>query len=433
MSVLGRPLVIEKARVVDPSRGLDAIGTVVVDRGVILGAGPEALNQGRPDNAEVVDGTGLVVAPGLVDMRVFVGEPGFDHLETFATAARAAAAGGVTTIVTEPDTDPIIDDPALVDSVLRRSREIDDVRIFTMAALTKGQKGQEMTEIGLLQEAGALAYSSGRRAVTNAQVLRRTLTYARDFDALVCHLPEDPDLRGSGVMNAGETAVRLGLSGIPAEAETVMLARDLRLARLSGGRYHAAAVSTAEAVELMTWAREQGIRASAAVPITNLTLNERDVGAYRTFFKTSPPLRREEDRLALVRAVADGTIDVIVSNHDPQDVETKRQPFAEAADGAIGVETLLSAGLRLVHSGEIPLIRLIDAMSTRPAGLLGLSDGTLKSGTVANLVVIDIDEPWVLSEADILSRSKNTPFEGARFTGRVRRTVLGGKTVFQRA
>jgi dihydroorotase len=320
-----------------------------------------------------------------------------------------------------------------VDSVLRRSREIDDVRIFTMAALTKGQKGQEMTEIGLLQEAGALAYSSGRRAVTNAQVLRRTLTYARDFDALVCHLPEDPDLRGSGVMNAGETAVRLGLSGIPAEAETVMLARDLRLARLSGGRYHAAAVSTAEAVELMTWAREQGIRASAAVPITNLTLNERDVGAYRTFFKTSPPLRREEDRLALVRAVADGTIDVIVSNHDPQDVETKRQPFAEAADGAIGVETLLSAGLRLVHSGEIPLIRLIDAMSTRPAGLLGLSDGTLKSGTVANLVVIDIDEPWVLSEADILSRSKNTPFEGARFTGRVRRTVLGGKTVFQRA
>jgi dihydroorotase len=426
-------LVIERVRVVDPSRGLDAPGSVIISEGRIVAAGPEAANQGRPAGSTVIDGAGATVLPGLVDMRVFVGEPGFDHRETFASASRAAAAGGVTTLVTMPDTDPIIDDPALVDYVLRRARDTAVVRVHPMAALTKGQAGQETTEIGLLREAGAVGFTSGRQTVANAQVLRRALTYARDFDALVCHLPEDRDLRGSGVMNQGETAVRLGLSGIPAEAETVILARDLRLARLSGGRYHAAAVSTAEAVDLIAWAKGLGIRASAAVAVTNITLNERDVGAYRTFFKTTPPLRSEEDRLALVRAVADGTIDVVVSNHDPQDVETKRQPFAEAADGAIGVETLLPAALRLVHAGEITLARLVDALSTRPAALLGLEAGTRRAGAPADLAIVDLEEPWVLSERDILSRSKNTPYEGARFSGRVRRTIVGGRTVFERA
>lgn len=428
-----RPIVFDNARVVDPSRGLDAPGAVVVVGGVIRAAGPDALNQGRPDGAERVDCRGAVVAPGLVDLRAFVGEPGFEHRETFASASRAAAAGGVTTLVTMPDTDPVIDDPALVDFVARRARDTAVVRIHPMAALTKGQAGAELTEFGLLREAGAVGFSSGRHSVQNAQVLRRALTYARDFDALVCHLPVDADLKGSGVMNGGDTAVRLGLSGIPAEAETIALARDLRLARLAGGRYHASAVSTAEAAELMAWAKDAGIRATAAVPITNLTLNELDVGAYRTFFKTAPPLRSEDDRLALVRAVAEGIIDVIVSNHDPQDVETKRQPFAEAADGAIGVETLLAAGLRLVHSGDITLSRLIEATATRPARLVGLDAGTLAPGAPADLIVLDLDEPWVLAEEDILSRAKNTPYEGARFTGRVVRTLVGGRTVFQRA
>jgi dihydroorotase len=339
----------------------------------------------------------------------------------------------VTTIVTMPDTDPIIDDPALVDFALRRARDTAVVRVHPMAALTKGQAGREMTEIGLLREAGAVGFTSGRHVVANAQVLRRSLTYARDFDALVCHLPEDPDLAGSGVMNQGETAVRLGLSGIPAEAESVMLARDLRLARMSGGRYHASAVSTAEAVELIAWAKERGIRASVAVPVANLTLNERDVGAWRTFFRTRPPLRGEDDRTALVRALADGVVDVVVSNHDPQDVETKRQPFAEAADGAVGVETLLAAALRLVHAGDVPLLRLVDALSTRPAALLGLEAGTLRPGAPADFALVDLEEPWVLSERDILSRCKNTPYEGARFSGRVLRTVVGGASVFERA
>lgn len=427
-----KPLVVERVRIVDPSRGLDAVGTIVVVDGRIAAAGPDALNQGVPDGARRIDGSGLVAAPGLVDMRVFVGEPGFDHRETFASASRAAAAGGVTTIVTMPDTNPIIDEPALVDYVFRRARDTAVVRVHPMAALTKAQAGQEMTEFGLLTEAGAVGFSSGRHVVTNAQVLRRALTYARDFDALVCHLPEDPDLKGSGVMNEGDTSTRLGLSGIPAEAETTMLARDLRLARLAGGRYHASAVSTAEAIDLIRWAKKGGIAATAAVPITNLTLNELDVGAYRTFFKVSPPLRAEDDRLALIGAVADGTIDVVVSNHDPQDVEMKRQPFAEAADGATGVETLLAAGLRLVHNGDMPLLRLIEVTSTAPARLLRLEAGSLSPGAAADLVLFDPEEPWVLSDRDVLSRSKNTPYENARFTGRVRHTVVGGRSVFER-
>ncbi|ODN71748.1 dihydroorotase [Methylobrevis pamukkalensis] len=426
----GRPLLITNARVVDPSRGLDERGSVLIDGGRILAAGASATGQGAPDGAETIDACGAVLAPGLVDMRVFVGEPGFDHRETFATASRAAAAGGVTTIITMPDTDPIIDDPALVDFVLRRARDTAVVRVHPMAALTKGQKGQEMTEFGLLQEAGAVAFASGRHAVTNAQVMRRALTYARDFGAMVVHHPEDPDLAGTGVMNAGSIAALLGLSGIPAEAETVMLARDLRLARLAKGTYHAAQLSTAEAVTLMRWAKSEGIDATAAVSVAHVSLNENDIGAYRTFFKMSPPLRAESDRQALVDGLADGTIDVLVSGHDPQDVEMKRQPFAEAADGCVGLETLLAASLRLVHDGRMSLSRLIEAASTRPARLLGLDAGTLAPGAPADMVMFDLDMPWVLTEADIVSRSKNTAFEGARFSGRVTRTFVGGRQVF---
>ncbi|SON56462.1 Dihydroorotase [Hartmannibacter diazotrophicus] len=424
------PLVIENARIIDPSRNLDEIGSVIVADGVILASGAGAKGQGAPDGATIVDAKGAVVAPGLVDMRVFVGEPGFDHRETFASASKAAAAGGITTMVTQPDTDPIIDDPALVDFVLRRARDTAIVRIHPMAALTKGQSGHEMTEFGLLQEAGAVAFSSGRHTVTNAQVMRRALTYARDFGATVVHNPEDPDLVGTGVMHLGTLSTLLGLPGIPTEAETVMLARDLRLARLAQGTYHAAQLSTTESVALMRWAKQEGISATAAVSAAHVSLNENDIGAYRTFFKMSPPLRAEEDRQALVAGLADGTIDILVSSHDPQDVEMKRQPFAEAADGCVGLETLLSAGLRLVHNGDLTLMRLIEATSTRPAALLGLEAGTLKPGQPADIVMIDPDMPWVLSEENIISRSKNSAFEGARFSGKVIATYVGGSQVF---
>lgn len=429
MEAAQSPILFTNARVVDPSRDLDATGAVLVADGCIVAAGPEALNQGAPEGTTVIDCRGTLVAPGLVDMRVFVGEPGHEHRETLASASQAAAAGGVTTIVTMPDTDPVIDDPALVDFVLRRARDTAIVRVHPMAALTKGMAGREMTEIGLLCEAGAVAFTDGHKPVTNSRVMRRALTYAREFGALVVHQPEDTDLVGSGVMNAGETASRLGLSGIPREAEIIMVERDMRLAALTGGRYHAAQISCADSADAIRAAKRRGLDVTAGISITHLTLNEMDVVGYRTFLKLSPPLRAEEDRLAMIAAIADGTIDVVVSSHDPQDVETKRHPFADAADGAVGLETLLAAGLRLVHNEQIGLKRLIEVLATAPARRLGLEAGTLKPGAPADLIQVDIGAPLVVSDTDMVSKSKNTPFEGARFQGRVLRTLVAGRTV----
>ncbi len=427
-----RPLVLANARIVDPSRDLDAEGSVLVADGRIVAAGPDAVSA-RLYNAEVVDCRGAIVAPGLVDMRVFVGEPGIEHHETLASASHAAAAGGVTSIVTMPDTDPVIDDIALVDFVQRRARDTAIVHVYPMAALTKGLSGAELTEIGLLGDTGAVAFTDGRRAVTNAQVMRRALTYAGDFGALVVHHPEDPDLVGDGVMNEGETATRLGLKGIPREAETIMIDRDIRLARLTGGRYHAALVSCAASVEVIRAAKAEGLDVTCSASVNHLTLNEADIGPYRTFFKLAPPLRSEDDRRALVAALAEGVIDCIVSSHDPQDVEAKRHPFTEADTGAIGLETLLAAGLRLVHAGDIELIDLMAAMSTRPAKLLGIEGGTLKPGSAADLVVFDLEMPWVVRAEDLSSRSKNTVFEDARLLGRVVRTMVAGRTVYEYA
>jgi dihydroorotase len=419
------------ARVVDPSRGLDARGGVLVAHGRIVAAGPEAANQGAPEGAEIVDCGGAAVLPGLVDMRVFVGEPGGEHRETLETASLAAAAGGVTTIVTMPDTNPIIDDPALVDFVLRRARDTAVVRVHPMAAMTRGLAGEELAEFGLLQEAGAVAFTQGRRSLRSAKVMRNALTYARDFDALVVHHTEDPDLARGGVMNEGETATRLGLPGVPREAETIVLDRDLRLARLTGARYHAAQISCGAAAEAVREAKASGEAVTAGAAIAHLSLNENDVGAYRTFFRMSPPLRSEDDRQAMVEALADGTIDVVCSAHDPQDAEGKRQPFAEAADGAIGLETMFSVGLRLVHSGDVTLTRLVDAMSTKPARLLGLGAGTLAPGAPADLILVDLEKPWIVKEDELHSRSRNTAFEGARLTGRVLRTLVAGQTVYR--
>jgi dihydroorotase len=300
-----------------------------------------------------------------------------------------------------------------------------------MAALTKGMRGEEMTEIGLLKAAGAVAFTDGDRSVTNALVMRRALTYARDFDALIVHHTEDPHLVGEGVMNEGEFAARLGLAGIPNAAEAVMLERDMRLVALTGGRYHAASLTCIESLEILQRARDAGLKVSASVSINHVTLNENDIGPYRTFLKLSPPLRTEDDRLALVAAVASGLIDVVMSDHNPQDVEVKRLPFAEAASGAIGLETMLPAALRLIHNGEMDFKTLIRAMSTRPAELLGLPGGSLRAGSPADVIVIDADTPWVLDPADLKSQCKNTPFDDARFSGRIARTIVGGRTVYE--
>jgi dihydroorotase len=288
-----------------------------------------------------------------------------------------------------------------------------------------------MTEIGLLKAAGAVAFTDGDKSITNAQVMRRALTYARDFDALIVHHTEDPHLVGEGVMNEGEFAARLGLIGIPNAAEAVMLERDMRLVALTGGRYHAASLSCIESLDILKRARDAGLSVSASVSVNHLTLNENDIGPYRTFLKLSPPLRTEEDRAALVAALASGLIDVVMSDHNPQDVEVKRLPFAEAASGAIGLQTMLPAALRLIHSGDIDFKILIRAMSTRPAELLGLPGGTLRAGSPADVIVIDAETPWVLDPVDIKSQCKNTPFDEARFSGRVVRTIVGGRTVYE--
>ncbi len=366
-------------------------------------------------------------------MRAFIGEPGAEYRETLASASQAAAAGGVTTIVCQPDTDPVIDDPAIVDFVLRRARDTAIVHVQPMAAITKGLKGLELAEIGLLKAAGAVAFTDGAKSVTNAQVMRRALSYAGDFDALVVHHTEDPDLIGDGVMNEGEFAARLGLFGIPKAAETIMLERDIRLVALSRARYHAASITCAESLAVLRRARDAGLPVSAAASVNHLALNEIDIGSYRTFFKVAPPLRSEVDRAALVEALGEGLLDVVMSDHNPQDVETKRLPFAEAAPGAIGLETMLAAGLRVVHGGEVKLITLLKAMSTRPAELLGLQGGTLRPGSPADVIVADIDAPWVLDPAELKSKCKNTPFDEARLQGRVLRTIVAGRTVFEYA
>lgn len=425
-----RPILLANARIVDPATDYDAMGGVLIEGGVIRDFGPALVASAMNADTEIEDCHGAVVAPGLVDLRAFIGEPGEEYRETLRSASEAAAAGGVTTVIAQPNTSPVIDDPAVVDFVLRRARDTGRVRIHPAAALTKGCRGQEMTEIGLLKEAGAVAVTDGYHPVTNAQVMRRALMYARMFDMPVIHHVKDPDLVGEGVMNEGEFATRLGMKGIPREAETIMLERDMRLVALTGGRYHAAMISCRESLEVLKRAKEAGLPVSAGVSINHLTLNENDIGGYRTFLKLDPPLRTEEDRLAMVEAVSSGLVDVIVSDHNPQDVETKRLTFTECAAGAIGLETMLSAGLRLVDAGQISLHRLLASMSTASAALAGLPGGRLERGAPADLIVLDLDLPWVVDGAKLASKCKNTPFDEARLMGKVTRTMVAGRMVY---
>lgn len=423
-------IAIINARLVDPATGREGAGAVLLRDGVIAGVEWGAA-PATGEGVHRIDAKGLVLAPGLIDLRAFLGEPGAEFRETLGTGSHAAAAGGVTTIVCRPDTDPPIDDPAIIDFLKRRARDKAIVNVLPSAALTKGLEGREITEFGLLLEAGAVAFGDGARALRNPQVMRRAMIYAGNFDALIMNHVEDPELRGSGVMNESEFASRKGLPGIPPEAETVMLERDLRLARATGARYHAAMISCAESVELIRRAKQDSVRVSCGVSINNLTLNENDVGDYRTFCKVSPPLRTEDERLAIVAGLAEGVIDVIVSDHDPQDVETKRQPFAEAADGALGIETMLPAALRLVQSGQIELPQLLAALSSKPAGLLGLGSGRLAPGAPADLILLDPDAPFVVDKRKLKSRAKNSPFDEARLQGIVQTTFVGGRVVYE--
>lgn len=425
-----RPILIENARLLDPASGLDKPGALLIEDGKIADVahgGPV----GVPDGATVINAKGNLAAPGLVDMRVFTGEPGHEYRETLKSAGEAAVAGGITSFVMMPDTLPVVDDGAIVDFLLRRAAANCKARVLPAAAITKGLKGEEMTEVGLLKEAGAACLSDGRHSIQSSGLLRTAMSYAANYDMPFLHHVADHGLAGEGVATEGLFATTLGLKGMPREAETVPLSRDLQLAHLTGVQYHAAQISCAGSVELVGRAKERSGRVSAGASINNLCLNENDIGAYRTFFKLSPPLRSEDDRRILVEALRTGVIDVIHSDHDPQDSEVKRQPFAEAADGAIGLETLLAAALRLAHSGDVDLITLFRAMTSRPAEILGLESGRLQRGAPADIIIVDMDYPWHVKEAGMKSRSRNSCFESARMSGRTLMTFVGGQCVFE--
>ena len=417
------------ARLIDPGAGTDGPGALVVRGDTIdeVIKGPFTL----PDDAErIVDCRGLPLAPGIIDMRVFIGEPGARHRESFRSAGEAAAAGGVTTIVAQPDTDPPMDDPALVTFALARAAEVCKVRVATMAAITRGLQGTEMTEQRFLLDAGAVALTDADHAIADAKVLRSAMMYATATGALIVHHPQEPALSRGTCATSGEFSSRLGLPSVPAIAERMALERDVALVESTGARYHADQVTTARALDVLGRAKAAGLPVTAGISIHHLTLNEFDIGDYRTFFKLAPPLRAEDDRLAAVQALADGVIDVVVSGHLPWDEEAKRLPFEEAATGAVGLETFLPAMLRLVFEDRIDLPTLFHRAAQRPAEILGLPGGRLAAGAPADLVLFDPEVPFLLDRETLQARSKNTPFDRTRMQGRVRGTWVGGRQVF---
>lgn len=414
------------ARLIDPEAGTDATGSLTVKDGAIL-----ALDAAKPPKgATLVDCGGKCLAPGIVDWGVKIGEPGERHRESFRSAGLAAAAGGVTTIIARPDTTPAIDTPEVLEFVTRRAAEASPVRIRHMAALTKGRAGQEMTEIGFLLDAGALAFTDAFAVTTQTKALGRALTYARSLGALVVGHPQEPGLSAGGAATSGKFASLRGLPHVSPMAERIGLERDLALAEMTGVRYHADQVTTAQSLPALRRAKAAGLDVTAGTSIHHLTLNEFDVGDYRTFFKLTPPLRSEDDRQAVIAALAEGLIDVVASFHTPADEESKRLPYEDAAAGAVGLETLLPAAMRLYHAGHLGLPELFRAMALNPAKRLGLPQGRLAVGAPADLVLFDPDAPFQMDRFKLRSKSKNTPFDGARMEGKVLATWVGGTQVF---
>ena len=419
------------ARLLDPASGLDVIGNLLVENDRIAAFGPRLFSDGKPADADVVDCQGLCLSPGLVDMRVHAREPGEEYKETIATAAAAAVAGGVTTMVCLPNTDPVIDNPALVGFVLQRGREAGLANVKTYGAVTQGALGVKMSEMGLLAEAGAVAFTDGTKAVADAVVMRRALAYAKMFDRIIVQHPEEPRLAFGGNAHASELSTRLGLAGIPAIAEVIMLERDLRLVEVTGGGYHAAHVSTAQGIEVIRAAKARGLAVTCDTAPPYFGLNETAIGEYRTFARLSPPLRGESDHQAVVRGLADGTIDAIASDHAPHDQESKRVPFSQAEPGIVGLETLLPLSLELHHNGHIPLLDVLRRLTVAPAAILNLSCGRLAQGAMADLLLFDLNRPWKIDEKNFHSKSKNSPFGGRPVQGMTMRTIVGGRTVFE--
>ncbi len=411
------------ARLIDPELGTDEISELTVVDGLI--ADPN-------DTSDIVDCSGKCLAPGIIDIGVKVCEPGERHKESYRSAGLAAAAGGVTTMVTRPDTSPAIDSPETLEFVRRRANEAAPVNVLVMAALTKGREGREMTEIGFLQDAGAVAFTDCDHVVSDTKVYSRALTYARSLKALVIAHIQEPNLSKGAAVTSGKFASLRGLPAVSAMAERMGLDRDIALIEMTGVRYHVDQITTARALPALERAKANGLDITAGVSIHHLTLNELDVADYRTFFKVKPPLRSEDDRLAVIEALANGTIDLISSMHTPQDEESKRLPFEEAASGAVAMETLLPAAMRLVHNEHLDLPTLWRALSLAPAKRLGLAAGRLSVGAPADLVLFDPDAPFIMDRFKLHSKSKNTPFDGARMQGKVIATYVAGRPVYER-
>lgn len=415
-------LTLTNARIIDPEAGTETLGAVRIEDGVIA----EIL----PASTEGIDCKGKYLAPGIIDIGVKIGEPGERHKESFRTAGLAAAAGGVTTMVTRPDTTPAIDTPEILDFFRRRAADASPVNVLPMAALTKGREGTEMAEIGFLQDAGAVAFSDADRPVTNPKTLQRILTYASATNALVIAHVQEPVLSKGACVTSGPFATKQGLPAVSPMAERIQLERDMVLVEMTGAKYHADQITCAAALPVLERAKAMGLNVTAGVSIHHLTLNEFDVEDYRTFFKVKPPLRSEDDRLAVVQAVADGLIDTVSSMHTPQDEESKRLPYEEAASGAVGLQTMLPALMQLVHGGHMNLPTLFRAISLNPAKLLGLNAGRMSVGAPADLILFDPDAPFVMDRFKLLSKSKNTPFDGRRMQGKVLKTFVAGNQVF---
>ncbi|MBD3664447.1 dihydroorotase [Sulfitobacter aestuariivivens] len=419
------------AMLIDPEAGTQTSGALQVDNGTITYVGATLAPPLK--DANVIDCQGKCLAPGIVDLGVKVCEPGERHKESYRSAGRAAAAGGVTTMVTRPDTAPAIDNPETLEFVIRRANEAAPVNVVAMAALTKGREGREMTEIGFLMDAGAAAFTDCDRVITDTKVFSRALSYARSLGALVIAHPQEPVLSAGAAATSGKFASLRGLPAVSPMAERMGLDRDIALIEMTGARYHADQITTARALPALARAKKNGLDITAGIGVHHLTLNALDIADYRTFFKLKPPLRDEDDRVAVAEAVASGLIDVISSMHTPQDEESKRLPFEEAASGAIGLETLLPAALRLVHAGVMDLPTLWRALSLNPARRLGLPGGRLEAGAPADLVLFDPHAPFVLDRATLRSKSLNTPFDGMRMQGKVRATYVAGKSVYEAA
>ena len=423
--------ILANVRIVDPSQKMDEIGNIIInDKGKIKSIGKDVKKSDASNSAERIDLDGNIAIPGIVDMKAFVGEPGFEYKENFRTLSQAALAGGVTSIVTMPNTKPIIDNVSMVDFIIRRGRDKAKVNLFPCASITMQAEGKQMTEFGLLKARGIVGFSDVNKTIQNTELMSRIMNYASDIDVLIMQHAEDYELSKNSCINEGEVATRLGLQGISDIAEKIIIERDLSLLSKFPCRYHINQISSKNSLNVIKKNKSNGIRFSTGVSINNLSLNQNDIGEFRTFLKLSPPLRSEEDRISLIDGIRNNLIDVIVSDHIPEDEESKRLPFAQAATGSIGIETLLSLTLELFHNKSLSLEKIIKCLTINPAKILKIDKGTLKKGSDADICIFDLDKPWKVKAEELKSKSKNTAVEDRKLQGKVIMTLLNGEIVY---